>query len=228
MSSKLTNLLALGSVTLALAVLVVALIQISPGISPNSTTTPATVALNNTATTTPAAAPIALLFAVPEGAAAPTLTSVTDTANGSVAYTAPSALNQTLSAGQDLYSAIGCPVCDNSLSFARLAGAAGRVTGKTVNLFNLYQANINQTLAAQAVDDVAGAFAPGTVIVPLGIDGNTALDANAADIALIPPSGNIARTASVVDPPALVVEPTMLVAFSIAVAVVVALRRCGA
>ena len=98
-------------------------------------TTSFTVTSVNATTTIPQ--PIDVFFAVPSGFAAPTVSSVTGP-GGAVTFTAPTLLAATLSAGQNLYTQVGCAPCDNSLSFSNfttaLAGLAPPITGFLVVL----------------------------------------------------------------------------------------------
>src|SRR5215471_16195089 len=116
-----------------------------------------TVTSVNATTTIPQ--PIDVFFAVPSGLAAPTVSSVTGP-GGAVTFTAPTLLAATLSAGQNLYTQVGCIPCDNSLSFSNfttaLAGLTPPITG--VTSFKIYEMTITQNLGPMTTDTVNGSF----------------------------------------------------------------------
>jgi len=149
-----------------------------------------TISSTNATTTVPQ--PIDIFYAVPHGFAAPTISGVTGP-GGALTFVAPTlflsgGVAVTLSAGQDLYTQVGCTPCDNSLSFSNFIDALKNdilppITG--VTSFDIYEAQITQDLSPQTTDTISGTEAVGTFIAPLGTDGKKVFDTSFTNTGLI-------------------------------------------
>jgi hypothetical protein len=147
--------------------------------------------------------PIDVFFAVPNGVSAPTVSSVVNSTSGAVTFSGLTNAG-TMTAGQNLYTVVGCTPCDNSLSFSNFNTALGSLVPPlpAATSYSILELMINSSLGPMANDVITGTFAAGTFIAPLGEDAanNKVYDTSFTNTGLIATSG---KPPSLPEPPSL-------------------------
>jgi hypothetical protein len=114
--------------------------------------------------------PLTIYLATPDGAAAPTFSSIVYnslTSSPTVSFGSVTQLAGTFTSG-DLYSFVGCAACDNSLNFTNFSTAEAPLFGNVApTAYDVYQVTVQTGFSGKDFIQVNGTFDLGTIIAPL-------------------------------------------------------------
>jgi hypothetical protein len=117
--------------------------------------------------------PLTIYLATPDGAAAPTFSSIVYNSLGSSptrTFGSVSQLAGDFTSG-DLYTFVGCSACNNSLNFANISAAEAPLFGNVApTAYDVYQVTVQTAFAGQDFLQVNGSFGLGTIIAPLAFN----------------------------------------------------------
>jgi PEP-CTERM motif-containing protein len=117
--------------------------------------------------------PLTIYLATPDGAAAPTFSSIVYNSLGSSptrTFGSVSQLPGDFTTG-DLYTFVGCSACNNSLNFTNISLAEAPLFGGVApTAYDVYQVTVQTSFVGGDFLQVNGAFGLGTIIAPLAFN----------------------------------------------------------